>query len=119
MKHNQQIGRLGEELALSYLLGKGFVLLEKNFRAERMEIDLVMKDGDVLVFVEVKTRSGSHYGRPCEAVDAKKRRHMEIASLSYLAENGHHDIQVRFDVIEVNLHNHRITHLINAFMAGE
>jgi putative endonuclease len=91
----------GEEAAATMLRGAGFRILQSRYRRRLGEIDLVAEDGEVLVFVEVKTRSGRGFGMPAESVNAVKRRRIARAALKYLQESGEHDRRCRFDVVEV------------------
>ena len=77
----RHMGALGEEMAEKYLKRRGYKIIEKNFRASRLaEIDIVAKDKDILVFVEVKLRTGARYGLGREAVDRKKQEHIRYAA---------------------------------------
>ena len=111
-------GRRGERAALFYLWRHGYRLLCRNYVSGRHEIDLVMRDGrsDMLVFVEDKTRSRLDYGRPAEAVDAKKQRFLRLAAQSFLKSRGWSDCPARFDVVEVMLPGGVISHIPDAFM---
>jgi putative endonuclease len=98
-----EIGRKGEEAAARHLQSLGYVILERRFRTRAGEIDLVARDGNTLVFVEVKARTSLACGRPAEAVDCRKRgRIARVASL-YLARRGGGEAACRFDVVEVLL----------------
>lgn len=99
------IGRLGERLVSIWLRREGCRILMRNYRAPRGgEIDLVVRDGAVLVFVEVKTRTGRRFGRPLEAVDAAKRRLIERGARAWLRQLPFDlAVPVRFDVLEVML----------------
>lgn len=110
-------GRRGEELAAGHLRRKGYKILRRNFRArEGGEVDLVCRDGDVLVFVEVKTRSGEGFGRPAHAVDARKRRLLMRAAFSWLRMLDMPDIGFRFDIVEVvEAESVEVRHIPNAF----
>lgn len=111
-------GRLGERAARRHLRRAGLKFLTANFRSPRGEIDLVFRDGDCLVFVEVKTRSSEDWTRPAAAVDADKRRRLSLAALDYLKLLGHPRVPVRFDIVEVLLEAGRVRevrHLPNAF----
>lgn len=77
-------GRLGERAAKKHLRQHGLKFLTANFRSARGEVDLVFREDDCLVFVEVKTRSSEDWVRPAVAVDAEKRRHLSLAALDYL-----------------------------------
>lgn len=108
-------GSEGEQAALLYLKKKGYVLLEKNFRAQRCEIDLVMRDGETTVFIEVKARSSHSYGLGREAITARKQRNIITAATAYAADHGLMEARLRFDVIEVALPSLHVTHIENAF----
>jgi putative endonuclease len=99
----QQIGRWGEQIAAEYLSARGMRLLERNARTPHGELDLVFADGDVLVFVEVKTRTGMGFGFPEESVTAQKRLHLVQAAQAYIQNCGDSDADVdwRIDVIAV------------------
>ncbi|MDO4571804.1 MAG: YraN family protein [Clostridia bacterium] len=113
----RETGMAAEALACRYLKRKGYRLLARNYRHGRYEIDLVMEDGETLVFVEVKARSSLRFGRPAESVTAAKRRFLLTAALAYMQESGRWDEPARFDVIEVYLPNKDIVHISNAFGA--
>ena len=97
-------GRRGEKLAGRFLRGHGYKILYRNFRAcGGGEIDIVCRDGDTLVFVEVKTRSDEDFGRPIEAVDRQKQLRVSKGGLAWLRLLDNPDIVFRFDVVEVLL----------------
>ena len=99
----QGLGRTGERLAAEMLTREGYSILECNFRCRYGEIDLVAEDGQDLVFVEVKTRRGSGYGRPEEAVTLRKQRKvMQVASY-YLDVHACSDRSWRIDVVAVQM----------------
>ncbi len=95
------IGRQGETAARNYLRKAGLKFLTANFRSRRGEIDLVFRDGDCLVFVEVKTRHASNWTRPAAAVDRRKRRLLTLTALDYLKLLKNPQVLIRFDVVEV------------------
>ena len=109
------VGAKAERAACRYLKRKGFRLLERNYRSGRHEIDLVMRDGDTVVFVEVKARSSADYGTPGEFVTPRKQRFLYLAAQTYLKQNRLIDEPARFDVIEVYLPNQDIVHIADAF----
>ena len=114
--NRRELGALGEALALRYMQERGFVLLAKNYRALRCEIDLVLRDGKTIVFAEVKTRAASSaYGLRSEAVTAAKQRNIAKAAAAYLAAYSLYDACVRFDVLEVDAANNSVTHIPGAF----
>lgn len=101
MARNLELGALGEELAAGHLTGKGMTILERNWRCRYGELDLIAQDGDTVVFVEVKTRSGRGYGTPAEAVTfAKQGRIRRLAGL-WLTAQPRGWRQVRFDVVAI------------------
>ena len=113
-----QRGRLGEAAARRHLRRQGMKFLIANFRSPRGEIDLIFRDADCLVFVEVKTRSAEDWVRPAAAVDARKRRIISRTALDYLKLLRHPAIRIRFDVVEVLLADgavREVRHLPNTF----
>jgi putative endonuclease len=117
---NRDTGALGEELAATFLVSRGYRILERNFRCKGGEVDIVARDpkDKSLVFVEVKTRRGISYGVPQLAVTPFKQRQISKASLTWLSKNRLHDSNARFDVIAILLSDdgqHRVEHISNAF----
>jgi putative endonuclease len=111
-------GKLGELAAKRYLQALGLKFLVANYCSKRGEIDLIFRDNDCLVFVEVKTRSSELWTRPSAAVNARKRRLLSQAALDYLRRIKHPQIRIRFDVVEVLLAEsavREIRHLPNTF----
>src|SRR5215468_2401160 len=96
-------GELGERAARKHLREQGLKFLTANFRSNRGEIDLVCRDDDCLVFVEVKTRSSEEWVRPAAAVDARKRRLLSQCALDYLRLLKNPPVKIRFDIVEVLL----------------
>src|SRR6266851_7351009 len=95
-------GARGEKLACGFLRRHGYKILYRNFRGRRGgEIDIVCRDNDTLVFVEVKTRGREDFGRPVEAVDREKRKRISRGALAWLRMLDNPDILFRFDVVEV------------------
>ncbi len=95
-------GIWGEKMAARFLKRKGMKVLGKRVHVTaRDELDLVARDGDVLVFVEVKTRKSEEYGRPMSAVDRRKRQVLSRGAVRYLQKLKNRDVNFRFDVIEV------------------
>jgi putative endonuclease len=102
---NVHKGKWGEELAAGYLRENGYQIVFRNFYSKYGELDIVAKKNNLLVFVEVKTRTQDEYGTPGEAVDFRKRRHMTYAASFFIQRFGFQNNDLRFDVIEVHL-NH-------------
>lgn len=115
---NLHRGALGEAAARKQLRRLGLKFLTANFRSRRGEIDLVFRDQDCLVFVEVKTRSSEEWARPAAAVDKERRQRLTRAALDYLRLLKNPQVKVRFDIVEVLLQNgavHEVRHLPNTF----
>jgi len=99
-----RLGARGEKLAARYLRRHGFKILYRNFRGRQGgEIDLVCRDRDTLVFVEVKTRTRVDFGRPLDAVNRSKQRRISLGALAWLRLLGNPDIFFRFDIVEVTI----------------
>jgi putative endonuclease len=96
-----RVGDDKERLACTYLERRGLRLLERNYRCRRGEIDLVMRDTDTLVFVEVRFRTSSRFGTPAETVDSHKQRRLASAAAHYLQRHPT-NLPCRFDVVAVN-----------------
>jgi len=117
---NRCVGNLGEEVAVNFLVGKGYKILERNFRCKGGEVDIVARDPSdkSLVFVEVKARKDLSYGVPQLAVNTFKQRQISKAALTWLSKKRQHDQNARFDVVAILLDTnglHKIEHIINAF----
>jgi putative endonuclease len=111
-------GELGERAAKKHLRRQGLKFLTANFRSERGEIDLIFRDDDCLVFVEVKARSSEDWTRPAAAVDARKRRLLSQTALDYLRLLKNPEVKIRFDIVEVLLSGgevREVRHLPNTF----
>jgi putative endonuclease len=104
LSEHLQLGARGEKLAAEFLKRNGYKILYRNFRARRGgEVDVVCRDDDTLVFVEVKTRSSTDFGRPFEAINVAKRKLISRGALAWLQLLDNPDILFRFDVVEVVL----------------
>jgi putative endonuclease len=104
LSEHLRLGARGEKLACAFLRRGGYKILYRNFRARHGgEVDIVCRDGDSLVFVEVKTRTREDFGRPVEAVNAAKRKLISRGALAWLQLLDNPDILVRFDVVEIVL----------------
>jgi putative endonuclease len=113
------VGGYGERVAVRHLVERGLVLLDRNWRCPLGEVDVVMRDrGDVVAFIEVKTRRGDRFGTPAEAVGPAKVRRLRRIAAAWLAHRGIHPAEVRFDVVEVRPQRSGpavVTHLAGAF----
>jgi len=111
-------GELGERVAKKFLQTQGLKFLAANFRSEHGELDLIFRELDTLVFVEVKTRSSEDWTRPAAAVDARKRKLLSQTALDYLRRLKNPEVKFRFDIVEVLLRDgkvHEVRHLPNTF----
>jgi len=120
MDDHLKTGRWGEKKAERALKDKGYRILGRRVRlSSRDEIDLVARNDDVLVFVEVKTRQSTQYGEPVSAVDREKRRVLSRAAVRYLKRLGYPDVNFRFDVVEVvgstDMKHPVVRHIENVF----
>jgi putative endonuclease len=95
------LGRYGERVAARHLTARGMVVLDRNWRCDAGEIDLVLREGDVLVFCEVKTRTGTAYGHPLEAVDVVKTDRLVRLAERWMEERNVVAADVRFDMVGV------------------
>ena len=102
MDHRQSLGKRGEELACAELEKRGYVIVDRRFRTRCGELDIVARDGAVLVFVEVKARSGSNFGTPLESVTRQKQQRLSRMAASYLSvKRLSDDVACRFDVVSI------------------
>ncbi len=95
------VGKEGEDEAARYLERQGYKIIQRNFECRQGEIDIIAKEKEEYVFIEVKTRQNFHYGMPCEAVNEQKQKHIWKATKYYLYSHKLEDSFIRFDVIEV------------------
>lgn len=111
--NNRELGEFGENVAVQYLENSGYTIVQRNYRCRAGEIDVIAGVYNILSFIEVKTRRSSAYGRPCEAVADRKKKHIRAAAYSYLQglkKEGYAPVDVRFDVVEIT-----IEHIEGAF----
>jgi len=115
LSKNKEIGRKGEALAVEYLINKGYIILERNFKHGRLEIDIIGQIKNTIVFIEVKTRQSIRFGYPEEAVDDRKSDHILSCADHYIYENQWKG-DIRFDVISIFLKPEiSIEHIEDAF----
>ena len=115
-KHNE-LGKQGEEIAAQYLIEKGYEIVERNWRNKHKEIDIIAKDGEELVIVEVKARQTDEYGDPDIAVTKNKQRMLIAAANAYIFKNQL-DVETRFDIISIVFKDGEpvIEHVEDAFL---
>jgi putative endonuclease len=115
---NKGLGDRGEELAASFLEKQGIRVVERNFRCKGGEVDIIARDGETTVFIEVKTRRNLAYGVPQLAITPFKQRQISKAALTWLAKKRQHNTPARFDVIAILLESDvtsSIEHIRDAF----
>jgi len=120
MTDKQKTGEIGEALAKTHLEGLGMEIVAMGYRHARVELDLIARKGECLVFVEVKTRRGLGWGHPSGAVSAAKERNIARAAAAYMREVDH-QWEVRFDIVAILLHQdgtHTLEHMPDAFFPG-
>jgi putative endonuclease len=117
MNLRQNLGRYGEDRAAIFLQDRGYVIIERNWRSRTGEIDLIAREKDRLVFVEVKTRNGSGFGHPFEAITAEKMARMRRLVADWCATKQISGIKVRLDAISVLISGGRVSieHLKEVF----
>lgn len=116
MAEHNEIGKAGENIAANHLEKSGYRILERNWRFQKAEIDLITQIQEVIAFVEVKTRSTDHFGEPETAVSLKKQQLILKAAHAYVEQNDL-DLEVRFDIISVLMVSPKpeINHITDAF----
>ena len=115
---SKSLGKFGEEIAEELLRSKGYQILKRNFRFGKGEIDIIAKDGDYLVFVEVKSRKNYDFGEPEYAITKSKQRQLKKIAEAYFYVNGIEEQLCRFDVITIigeKREEMKINHIENAF----
>lgn len=101
MLDKQKLGRIGEDIAVKYLVKRKYRIIERNFKCKIGEIDIIAKDKDELVFIEVKSRTSNQYGNPVDAVNENKQKHIHKSAEYYVYINGAENEYIRFEVIEI------------------
>ena len=108
-------GRKGEKRAECFIKNAGLKIVARNVRVGCDEIDLIAKQGDTLIFIEVKTRASEDFGRPAVAVNLAKRRKLSRAAVNFMKKNKLRPPYIRFDIVEVIGEKPEIRHIQNAF----
>lgn len=118
-RYNRNIGSYGEDLACSFLIKKHHKILAQNYNTKLGEIDIVSKIDNILVFTEVKSRYTRKFGSPSQAITFSKRNTIKRVAMYFLYKNNIHNMNIRFDVIEIILNyynnDYHINHFENAF----
>jgi putative endonuclease len=117
MDARPELGRRGEDLAVRVFRSLGFEIVQRNYRCEHGEIDLIARRGRCLVFCEVKTRRTDLWGLPAQAVDHRKQLRLRRLAAQWLTDHAVGRVEVRFDVVSVIVRPNRaeVTHIPNAF----
>jgi len=105
----RNVGSTGEVIAEKFLMNNGYRILEKNFYYQHGEVDIIAKDGETLVFVEVKTRRSGRFGAPEEAVTPKKQEILRRTAEGYVILKNLNNVECRFDVVSVSMNNGNAT----------
>ena len=108
-------GDAGETIAAEYLKGIGYEIIDRNYRTELGEVDIIAAGEGYLIFVEVKTRLNEDHGYGADAVNFRKRRKINEVASRYIKQYRLYDQAVRFDIIEVYTQEKRVEHIKNAF----
>jgi len=116
MAEHNELGARGENAAVEFLEQNGHLILARNYKHGKCEIDIISKEDSLLIFTEVKTRSTDYFGFPEESVDKKKRKKIRRAAEEYMFENKL-DGEVRFDIVSITIINGKlkIYHIKDAF----
>ena len=100
---NKEVGKKGEEVAFQFLKKNGYRIIERNYVCKTGEVDLIAKEKETLVFIEVKTRTSTAFGPPQLAVNASKQKQLSKVALTYLKEKHLEEVKARFDVVAILL----------------
>ena len=117
MARHNELGEIGEQRAIDYLIRQGYTILERNWRFQKAEIDIIAQKGKIVASIEVKTRSNNEFGNPQNFVTQKKIKLLVMAMNQYVIQKNIH-LEVRFDIIAIIKNNRGfdILHLDNAFL---
>jgi len=117
MAQHNELGEIGEQLAIDYLIRQGYTILERNWRFQKAEIDIIAQKDKIVASIEVKTRSNNEFGNPQNFVTQKKIKLLVMAMNQYVIQKNIH-LEVRFDIIAITKNNRGfdILHLDNAFL---
>jgi putative endonuclease len=102
-RDRQDLGQLGEKLACDFLRKQGYKIIDQNYRTRGGEIDVIAKEGEMVVFVEVKTRISAEFGYPEEAIDARKQHKLAMTAEAYLAAHQLYEADYRIDAIGIEM----------------
>ncbi len=116
MADHNELGKYGEQLAVDFLIQNGYTILERNWRFQKAEIDILAQKDTILAVVEVKTRSSLDFGLPQDFVNSKKIKQLVLAVNSYISDRNF-DFDIRFDIIAIHKtpKNTSVEHIEDAF----
>ncbi|WP_412986527.1 YraN family protein [Pontimicrobium sp. IMCC45349] len=116
MAQHNELGKKGEQLAVGYLLEQGYIIIERNYRFDKAEVDIIAQKDDTLAIIEVKTRSTKDFGSPEDFVKPKQIQRLVKAVDEYVVVNDL-DVEIRFDIIAIVKEgkHYNLEHLENAF----
>lgn len=103
MNRNQKVGKFGEELVKDYLIRKGYEIIARNLKISYQEVDIIAKNGEYYIFVEVKTRTSNILGEADEAFDDIKMDNLNVAIAKYIEKNNINEKYVQIDLISVDI----------------
>jgi putative endonuclease len=117
MAEHYELGKKGEQLAIDFLIKQGYKIVERNWRFQKAEIDIIARKEETLISVEVKTRSTNNFGNPQDFVNPKKIKLMVLAMNEYVLKKDL-DVEVRFDIMAItkNKRSFDIEHFEDAFL---
>ena len=116
MSEHIKFGNKGEDAAAQYLVDKGYLIKDRNWRTGKLEIDIIAEYNNMIIFIEVKSRTGTYFEQPFQAVNKKKQKYLIIAANAYI-EKFNIDLEARFDIISVveKSNTFDIEHIDDAF----
>ena len=114
MDQRHELGKKGEQLAVDFLIKKGYTIKERNWRFGYLEIDIIARKEDLISIIEVKTRSKNTFGSPESFVSKKKIKNLVQAANAYL-EYENLTLEVQFDIVSIYAASNKVNHIINAF----
>ena len=116
MAQHNELGKKGEQLAVNFLLESNYIIIERNYRFDKAEVDIIARKNNTLAIIEVKTRSSSDFGNPQDFVKPKQIKNLVKAVDQYVVKNNL-DLDIRFDIIAITKKGktYNIEHLENAF----
>ncbi|WP_445748459.1 YraN family protein [Polaribacter sp.] len=117
MAEHNELGAIGEQLAIDYLLDNGYKICERNYRYLKAEVDIIALKENTLIAVEVKTRTSNYFGNPEDFVTKKKIK-LLVSAIDFYVTKRNLDVNVRFDIIAITLEKstHKLEHLEDAFL---